>query len=124
DLRPVSLLFFSAIIAAGFVLILATWMQFRARIQSDPVQGLYTKFCAKAARMGARRDPTEGPVDFASRVSRVLPHESERITTISHCYIGLRYARDSDASSLHALAREVQLFGSGTRKNRKSYAGR
>ena len=119
-----SLLFLSAIIAAGFVVILATWMQFRARVQADPVQGLYTKFCAKAARMGARRDPTEGPVDFASRVSRVLPQESERIATISHCYIGLRYARDSDASSLHALAREVQLFGSGKRENRKSYAGR
>jgi hypothetical protein len=124
DLRPVSLLFLSAIIAAGFVVILATWLQFRARVQPDPVQGLYTKFCAKAARMGARRDPTEGPVDFASRVSRVLPQESERIATISDCYIGLRYARDSDASSLHALAREVQLFGSGKRKNRESYAGR
>jgi len=124
DLRPVSLLFLSAFTAAGFVLILATWMRFRARVQSDTVQGLYTKFCAKAARMGARRNPTEGPVDFASRVSRVLPQESERITTISHCYIGLRYARDSDASRLHALAREVRLFGSGKRKNRKSYAGR
>ncbi|HKR52925.1 MAG TPA: DUF3488 and transglutaminase-like domain-containing protein [Chthoniobacterales bacterium] len=124
DLRPVSLLFLSAIIAAGFVLILATWLQFRARVQPDPVQGLYTKFCAKAARMGARRDPTEGPVDFARRVGEVLPQESERIAAISHCYIGLRYARDSDASSLHALAREVQLFGSGNRKNRKSYAGR
>jgi protein-glutamine gamma-glutamyltransferase len=124
DLRPVSLLFLSAIIAAGFVVILATWMQFRARVQPDPVQGLYTKFCAKAARMGARRGPTEGPVDFASRVSRVLPQESERIATISDCYIGLRYARDSDASSLHALAREVQLFGSAKRKNPNSYAGR
>src|SRR5262249_13947910 len=108
DLRPVSLLFLSAIIAAGFILLLATWMQFRTRVQPDPVQRLYPRFCAKAARMGARRDPTEGPVDFASRVSRVLPQESERIATISHCYVGLRYARDSDASSLHALAREVQ----------------
>ena len=124
DLRPVSLLFLSAIITAGFVVILATWMRFRVRVQPDPVQGLYTKFCAKATRMGVRRDPNEGPVDFANRVSRVLPQESERIATISHFYIGLRYARDSDASSLHVLAREVQLFGSGKRKNRKSYAGR
>ena len=124
DVRPVSLLFLSTIIGAGFVVILAIWMQFRARVQPDPVQGLYTKFCAKAARMGAPRDPTEGPADFASRVSRVLPQESKRIATISNCYIGLRYARDSDASSLHALAREVQLFGSWKRKNRKSYAGR
>jgi transglutaminase-like putative cysteine protease len=124
DLRPVSLLFLSAIVAAGFVVILATWIQFRSRVQPDPVQGLYTKFCAKAARLGAPRDPAEGPVHFASRVSRVLPQESERIATISDCYIGLRYARDSDAASLHAFAREVQLFGSGTRKNRNSYAGR
>src|SRR5206468_4370208 len=36
DLRPVSLLFLSAVIAASFVVILATWMQIRARARPDP----------------------------------------------------------------------------------------
>ncbi len=112
DLRPVSLLFLSAIIAAGFVLILATWMQMQARARPDPVQRLYARFCARAARLGALRDPTEGPVDFARRAGRVLPQESERIATISDCYVGLRYGREMDSHMLHRFAHEVRLFGS------------
>ena len=110
DLRPVSLLFLSAIIAAGFVVILATWMQMLARAHPDPVQSLYARFCAKAARLGAPRDPTEGPVDFARRAGQFLPQESERIATISDCYIGLRYGREMDSAMLHRFAQEVRLF--------------
>ena len=110
DLRPVSLLFLSAIIAAGFVVILATWMQMLARVHPDPVQSLYARFCAKAARLGAHRDPTEGPVDFARRAGQFLPQESERIATISDCYVGLRYGREMDSAMLHRFAHEVRLF--------------
>ena len=110
DLRPVSLLFLSAIIAAGFVVILATWMQMLARARPDPVQSLYARFCAKAARLGAHRDPTEGPVDFARRAGQFLPQESERIATISDCYVGLRYGREMDSAMLHRFAHEVRLF--------------
>jgi transglutaminase-like putative cysteine protease len=113
DLRPVSLLFLSASIAAGFVVVLATWMQMRARANPDPVQSLYARFSAKAARLGAPRDPTEGPVDFARRAGQVLPQESERIAIISDCYVGLRYGREMDSSMLHRFAQEVRLFGSG-----------
>src|SRR5262249_62232187 len=108
DLRPVSLLFLSAIIAAGFVVILATWMQIRARVQPDPIQSLYARFCTKAARLGAARDPSEGPVDFARRAGRVLPQESERLATISDCYVGLRYGREAESAMLHRFAHEVQ----------------
>jgi len=110
DLRPVSLLFLSAIIAAGFIVILATWMQMLARAHPDPVQSLYARFCAKAARLGAPRDPTEGPVDFARRAGQFLPQESERIATISDCYVGLRYGREMDSAMLHRFAQEVRLF--------------
>jgi protein-glutamine gamma-glutamyltransferase len=112
DLRPVSLLLLSAIIAAGFVVILAIWMQLQTRAYPDPIQSLYARFCAKAARLGAPRDPSEGPVDFARRAGRVLPRESERIATISNFYVGLRYGREVNSSMLHRLAHEVRLFGS------------
>jgi hypothetical protein len=112
DLRPVSLLFLSAIVATGFVVILAIWMQTQGRARPDPIQSLYARFCAKAARLGALRDPTEGPIDFARRAGQVLPQESERIATIRDCYVGLRYGKDIDGSSLRQLAHEVQLFGS------------
>jgi hypothetical protein len=112
DLKPVSLLFLTAIIAAAFVVILAIWMQTQARAQRDPIQSLYARFCAKAARLGAPRNPTEGPVDFARRAGRVLPQESVRIATISNCYVGLRYGRESDPSVLQQFTQEVRLFGS------------
>jgi hypothetical protein len=112
DVKPVSLLFLSAVIAAGFVVILAIWMQVQARAQPDPIQRLYARFCAKAARLGAPRDATEGPVDFARRARRVLPRESERIETISNYYVGLRYGQVTDPSILHQFAQEVRQFGS------------
>ena len=112
DLRPVSLLFLSAILAAGFAVILATWMQLQARAHPDPIHSLYARFCAKATRLGAPRDPAEGPVDFARRAGRILPRESERIATISNCYVGLRYGPKIDLSMLHQFAHEVRLFGS------------
>lgn len=113
DLRPVSLLFLSAIIAGGFVIVLATWMQAQAGPRSDPIQRLYTHFCRKAARLGAPRNPAEGPLDFARRARRVLPQESARISRISQCYVDLRYGQNIHPSKLQQLAREVQLFGSG-----------
>ena len=124
DLKPVSLLFLSAIVAAGFVLVLATWMQFRARAQPDPIQTLYARFCAKAARLGAPRDPAEGPVHFAQRAAEFLPEESGRIAMISNSYVALRYGREIDVSTLRQLAHEVHLFGSGRRANPRSHRGR
>lgn len=111
-LKPVSLLFFSAIIAFGFVVMLAAWMQLQARAQPDLVRSLYARFCAKAARLGAPRNPNEGPIDFARHAGRVLPQEAKRITTISNYYVALRYGRETESSTLQQFAREVQLFGS------------
>ena len=72
DLRPVSLLFLSAIIAAGFVVILATWMQMLARAHPDPVQSLYARFCAKAARLGAHARSHRRPRRFRTACRTIL----------------------------------------------------
>src|SRR5204863_293658 len=57
DLRPISLLLLSAGICVLFIFIIAGLVQLRARTRSEPVQTIYERFCAKAARIGATRYP-------------------------------------------------------------------
>jgi len=109
---PISLLLWSAIIAVTIVGAIAGAMHFRARPRPDAVKLLYTRFCRKAARLGATRAPHEGPLDFANHAAQSLPGESEHIRRISTHYVNLRYSPNSDPSMLQRFAREVELFGS------------
>jgi protein-glutamine gamma-glutamyltransferase len=111
---PISLLLWSGILVVTLVGIIAAWMHLRARPPRDAVKLLYARFCRKAARFGATRHPTEGPLDFANRAAQSLPDQSERIRRISTHYVSLRYAPHSDPSALQQFAREVELFGSKT----------
>jgi hypothetical protein len=64
----------------------------------------------KAARLGAPRNPAEGPLDFSVRATRLLPNESERIRRIANTYIALRYAPAPDPMMLEQFAKEVNAF--------------
>jgi hypothetical protein len=77
---------------------------------------LYERFCRKAARLGARRDPWEGPSDFSARAARLLPEESERIRRISNTYIVLRYSPEAAPSVLGRFVKEVNAFASAVRR--------
>ena len=109
-LRPISLLLLSAGISIVFIVTIAGLMQLRARTRSEPVQRLYGRFCAKAARIGVTRHPCEGPVDFSRRLIEVLPEESTRVVTISKCYVALRYGSEINPGIWNKFAHEVQLF--------------
>jgi protein-glutamine gamma-glutamyltransferase len=98
------------IVAVALLVIYFSWMQLRSRSRADRVKALYERFCRKAARLGVRRDPWEGPSDFSSRAARLLPGESERIQQISNTYIALRYAREPAAIVLDRFAKEVSAF--------------
>ena len=86
------------------------WMRLRTRLRADRVKALYERFCRKAARLGVRRDPWEGPSDFSRRAAQLLPDESERIRQISNAYIALRYAPEPGAITLDRFAKEVGAF--------------
>src|SRR5213082_2929580 len=86
------------------------WMQLRAHSRADRVKALYERFCQRAARLGVRRDPWEGPSDFSKRAALLLPNESERIRQISNSYIALRYAPEPAAIVLDKFAKEVSAF--------------
>jgi transglutaminase-like putative cysteine protease len=98
------------IIAIALLVIYFAWMQLRTRSRADRVKALYERFCRKAARLGVRRDPWEGPSDFSSRAAVLLPSESERIREISNTYIALRYAPEPAGVALDKFAREVGAF--------------
>jgi hypothetical protein len=71
---------------------------------------MYESFCRKAAKLGAPRNPAEGPLDFSRRATRLLPNDSERIRSIAKAYIALRYASVPDPTTLEQFAKEVNAF--------------
>jgi protein-glutamine gamma-glutamyltransferase len=113
---PFLLITETLVIAAVLLVIYAGWMQLRTRSRVDRVKALYERFCRRAARLGVRRNPWEGPSDFSRRAAQLLPNEAERIRQISITYIALRYSPESAAVVLNRFAEEVNQFGEHSRR--------
>src|SRR5437762_3213750 len=103
------------IVAIALLVIYFGWMQLRTRSRADRVKALYERFCRKIARLGARRDPWEGPSDFSRRAAALLPNESERIREMSNTYIALRYAAEPGDVALDKFVKEVRAFAGHSR---------
>jgi transglutaminase-like putative cysteine protease len=99
-------------VALAFLVIYFAWMKLRSRPRVDRAKMLYEHFCQKLTRLGIRRDPWEGPSDFARRASEILPNESQRIQQIADTYVELRYAPTPD-NILDRFAKEVSAFAAG-----------
>jgi hypothetical protein len=102
-------------VAIALLAMYFAWMQLRTRSRVDRIKALYEYFCRKTARLGVRRDPCEGPLDFAHRAAHSLPNESSRIRQIVDTYILLRYAPQPPPGMLDRFAKEVNAFGARTR---------
>jgi hypothetical protein len=89
-------------------------MQWRTRRRVDRIQALYDRYCQKLAHVGVRRDPWEGPVDFAKRTIQSLPNASKYVRQITETYIALRYAPGPVATSVDKLAKEINAFTART----------
>jgi protein-glutamine gamma-glutamyltransferase len=107
---PVVLIIEILIFAIALLVIYFGWMQLRTRSRADRVKTLYERFCRKAARLGVRRDPWEGPSNFSRRAALLLPDQSERIREISNVYIALRYAPEPAGAALDRFVKEVRAF--------------
>lgn len=107
---PVTLFIGMFLFVAGLISIYAGWMRWRTRVRGDQVKALYERFCEKLSRLGAPRQPWEGPVDYSSRAARLLPNESNRIRKISYHYILLRYSAEQTSFDLAVFSREVGDF--------------
>src|SRR5207253_7086852 len=107
---PIFFIVGSLAFATALLALYAGWTHLRTRPCGNRVKIVYETFCRKAARLGAPRNPSEGPLDFSLRATRLLPNESERIRRIANTYIALRYAPAPDPIMLEQFAKEVNAF--------------
>ncbi len=112
---PLVLIIEILIVAIALLVTYFGWMQLRTRSRADRVKTSYERFCRRAARLGARRDPWEGPSDFSRRAALLLPDQSERIRQISDIYIALRYAPEPARAALDSFVKEVRAFAGHSR---------
>ncbi len=107
---PIFFVVGTLVIAIALLALYAGWTHLRTRPCGNRVKIMYESFCRKLARLGAPRNPSEGPLDFSRRATRLLPNDSERIHRIAQAYIALRYAPAPDPSMLEQFAKEVNAF--------------
>ena len=92
------------------VLVTALLMLFGKHGEHDPVLQEYLRFCNKLGRCGIRREPAEGPLDFASRVAALKPDLASDVHIISNLYAALRYGNRYTALRLRRLRHWVNVF--------------
>lgn len=100
-------------LAAGLgiiIFITAVVLLTNLRTVQDPVQSEYHRFCNKLGRRGMRRSPSEGPLDYAARVSTLRPELASDIQIISKLYTNLRYGTHFSPQRLRRLRNRVRTF--------------
>ena len=98
-------------VSGVIIMVLSLVLLFRINSQRlDPVQRAYLSYCNAMAKRGATRKPSEGPQDFAARVSMQFPEFRETAQKISALYISLRYGRDENRDKLQALRDAVRAL--------------
>jgi len=90
--------------------LLTAWLLRRLR-NTDPVQRLWLRFCAKLGKSGCARAAHEGPADFIERSAARYPAQAARIRAIGERYIALRYGERADQGMLAELRLLVREFG-------------
>ena len=93
----------------GVLLLVALWV-LRGMRREDAVQRAWLRFCSKLARAGLSRARTEGPLDYAGRVSQRLPAKETAVRAITALYVDQRYGPAADRESLARLRRLVREF--------------
>jgi transglutaminase-like putative cysteine protease len=88
---------------AGIMGLLTVWLAWRGRApRPEAALRLYRRYCRRLAKDGLERRPSEGPVDFARRVSAARPGIAPGVAEFTRLYLGLRYG-ETDRGELPAL---------------------
>jgi transglutaminase-like putative cysteine protease len=93
----------------GMLLLVALWL-LRGTRREDAAQRAWLRFCDKLSRSGLARAGTEGPLDYAGRVSRRLPAREAAVRAITALYVEQRYGPAADGDSLARLKHLVRDF--------------
>jgi transglutaminase-like putative cysteine protease len=98
-------------ICAAILLALALALLLRLESQRpDPVQRIYLSYCDALAKRGAARHPSEGPRDFAARVSMQFPELKVSAQKITALYVSLRYGPGGSAGKLEEMRQAVRII--------------
>jgi transglutaminase-like putative cysteine protease len=98
--------------AAGLVLAAALlWWQGRPPAR-PAAETAFARYCARLARVGLARRPSEGPRDFGRRVAKARPDLAQRALRITSLYERLTFAppRSVSPRALEELLRLVAQF--------------
>jgi hypothetical protein len=99
-----------ALIATSGIILLVLALLLLVRLTAlrmDPVQRAYARFCQAMARRGAPRKLSEGPRDFAARVSLQFPQLRETVQRIAALYVALRYGGEKNPRVLEEFRQAV-----------------
>jgi transglutaminase-like putative cysteine protease len=92
------------IILSSLLTGLSIWLVMRsAGEKPERVQRLYTQFCKKLARQGLSRQPSEGPLQYASRIEQARPELATFVQQITTLYVQIRYRSQMDNLAEFAL---------------------
>jgi protein-glutamine gamma-glutamyltransferase len=105
DLHTLSLMLAAAVLL--LMAILLAWAVIR-----DALDRMWQRFCARLARHGLARLPSEGPIDYAGRVSLALPAHAATVQEIAATYARLRYGpvHPDNAARTRQLAKRIREF--------------
>jgi transglutaminase-like putative cysteine protease len=102
------------LLVSALLLGIAGWLLIQKPVPSDPVLRTYRRFCERVARLGIRRQPSEGPWDFSCRIVTARPELECQVERITEAFILLRYGRPADPARCHGqLKRLVRRFPKG-----------
>ena len=93
----------------GVLLAVALWL-LRGVRPEDAVLRAWLRFCDKLERTGLKRSGSEGPLDYARRVSARLPAREAAVRAIAALYVDLRYGPAADPASIARLKHLVRDF--------------
>jgi transglutaminase-like putative cysteine protease len=79
----------------------------------DAVQKAYRVFCAKLARIGLAKKPSQGPLDYSAMVVALRRDLEAGVVEIVNLYIRLRYAGDGSGDDRQRLKALVRQFDPG-----------
>lgn len=97
--------------SAGLLLGLSYLILRRMRPRTgDRAVAAWRRFCAKLARRGLARRPSEGPLDYGARLALARPDLAGAAGQICGLYAALRYGAQRDEAALRELVRRVREF--------------
>ena len=100
-----------ALLVSALLFGIAGWLLIKKPGPSDPVLRAWRGFCTRVARLGIRRQPSEGPRDFSRRIVAAHPELERQVNRITETFILLRYGCPGDpAHRLAQLRRLVRRF--------------